>query len=213
MNWLTILQTLLGKAQDSISPLSFSKLLQGRRQSDPCMTPKVSLLASKIQSLLPLPQRSCSLENRGGENKCNLILMWSPSPCFKIPAGGIDLRRAASLNQNDSGRLSWLEVMSLVGCRLWGRTGSDTTEATQQQQQQQQQGTVLTFTNSSLLLHSHPPQNLVTSSDVTKSSQPQCCHEHHTGNLASYQARTLPQTHAIRIRMLWSRMRIVKVPR
>ena len=25
---------------------------------------------------------------------------------------------------------------SLVGCRLWGRTGSDTTEATQQQQQQ-----------------------------------------------------------------------------
>ena len=28
---------------------------------------------------------------------------------------------------------------SLVGCRLWGRTESDTTEATQQQQQQQQQ--------------------------------------------------------------------------
>ena len=26
-----------------------------------------------------------------------------------------------------------------VGCRLWGRTESDTTEATQQQQQQQQQ--------------------------------------------------------------------------
>ena len=26
---------------------------------------------------------------------------------------------------------------SLVGCRLWGRTESDTTEATQQQQQQQ----------------------------------------------------------------------------
>ena len=26
---------------------------------------------------------------------------------------------------------------SLVGCRLWGRTKSDTTEATQQQQQQQ----------------------------------------------------------------------------
>ena len=25
---------------------------------------------------------------------------------------------------------------SLVGCRLWGRTESDTTEATQQQQQQ-----------------------------------------------------------------------------
>ena len=28
---------------------------------------------------------------------------------------------------------------SLVGCRLWGRTESDMTEATQQQQQQQQQ--------------------------------------------------------------------------
>ena len=28
---------------------------------------------------------------------------------------------------------------SLVGCRLWGRTESDTTEATWQQQQQQQQ--------------------------------------------------------------------------
>ena len=27
---------------------------------------------------------------------------------------------------------------SLVGCRLWGRTESDTTEVTQQQQQQQQ---------------------------------------------------------------------------
>ena len=31
---------------------------------------------------------------------------------------------------------------SLVGCRLWGRTESDTTEVTQQQQQQQQQGHV-----------------------------------------------------------------------
>ena len=28
---------------------------------------------------------------------------------------------------------------SLVGCRLWGHTESDTTEATYQQQQQQQQ--------------------------------------------------------------------------
>ena len=28
---------------------------------------------------------------------------------------------------------------SLVGCRLWGHTESDTAEATQQQQQQQQQ--------------------------------------------------------------------------
>ena len=32
---------------------------------------------------------------------------------------------------------------SLVGCHLWGRTESDTTEATQQQQQQQQQQQVL----------------------------------------------------------------------
>ena len=30
---------------------------------------------------------------------------------------------------------------SLVGCRLWGRTESDTTEATQQQQQQSQEQT------------------------------------------------------------------------
>ena len=32
-----------------------------------------------------------------------------------------------------------------MGCRLWGRTESDTTEATQQQQQQQQQQNILTF--------------------------------------------------------------------
>ena len=31
---------------------------------------------------------------------------------------------------------------SLVGCRLWGRTESDTTEVTQQQQQQQQHATL-----------------------------------------------------------------------
>ena len=30
---------------------------------------------------------------------------------------------------------------SLLGCRLWGRTESDTTEATQQQQQQPMQET------------------------------------------------------------------------
>ena len=29
---------------------------------------------------------------------------------------------------------------SLVGCRLWGRTESDTTDATQQQQQQERKG-------------------------------------------------------------------------
>ena len=32
---------------------------------------------------------------------------------------------------------------SLVGCRLWGRTESDTTEATSQQQQQQEDGAAL----------------------------------------------------------------------
>ena len=31
---------------------------------------------------------------------------------------------------------------SLVGCRLWGRTESDTTEATEQQQQQQQRSVI-----------------------------------------------------------------------
>ena len=39
---------------------------------------------------------------------------------------------------------------SLVGCHLWGRTESDTTEATQQQQQQQQG--VLTGSKNCLLL-------------------------------------------------------------
>ena len=35
---------------------------------------------------------------------------------------------------------------SLVGCRLWGRTESDTTAATQQQQQQQsEEGTHILF--------------------------------------------------------------------
>ena len=34
---------------------------------------------------------------------------------------------------------------SLVGCRLWGHTESDTTEATQQQQQQQQQQILINF--------------------------------------------------------------------
>ena len=34
---------------------------------------------------------------------------------------------------------------SLVGCHLWGRTESDTTEATQQQQQQQQQAPAILY--------------------------------------------------------------------
>ena len=36
---------------------------------------------------------------------------------------------------------------SLVGCCLWGRTESDTTEATQQQQQQQQQQQNIVYAN------------------------------------------------------------------
>ena len=35
---------------------------------------------------------------------------------------------------------------SLVGCRLWGRTESDTTEATQQQQQQRGFGVLILCT-------------------------------------------------------------------
>ena len=43
---------------------------------------------------------------------------------------------------------------SLVGCRLWGRTESDTTEATQQQQQQQQASLSFTISQSLLKLMS-----------------------------------------------------------
>ena len=41
---------------------------------------------------------------------------------------------------------------SLVGCRLWGRTESDTTEATQQQQQQQQKQLKIAYETLSILL-------------------------------------------------------------
>ena len=41
---------------------------------------------------------------------------------------------------------------SLVACRLWGRTESDTTESTQQQQQQQQQQQFSFITNFFLFL-------------------------------------------------------------
>ena len=46
-----------------------------------------------------------------------IIVQWQPTPVF--------------LPRESQGQ------RSLVGCRLWGRTESDTTEATQQQQQQQ----------------------------------------------------------------------------
>ena len=51
---------------------------------------------------------------------------------------------------------------SLVGCRLWGRTEQDTTEATQQQQQQQQlyrhlyDGSMEYFYHSKQILHVWP---------------------------------------------------------
>ena len=54
---------------------------------------------------------------------------------------------------------------SLVGCRLWGCTESDTTDATQQQQQQQQQlvTTIILILSSNNILFSpnfHFPPNL-----------------------------------------------------
>ena len=52
-----------------------------------------------------------------GEGNGNLGRKWQPTPVF--------------LPGEFQGR------GSLVGCRLWGRTESDMTEATQQQQQQQ----------------------------------------------------------------------------
>ena len=47
---------------------------------------------------------------------------------------------------------------SLVGCRLWGRTESDTTEATQQQQQQQHDSSIFSFLrNPHTVFHSSSP--------------------------------------------------------
>ena len=47
---------------------------------------------------------------------------------------------------------------SLVGCRLWGRTESDTTEVTWQQQQQQQWLMTLTVSSCTYLPPMNPPQ-------------------------------------------------------
>ena len=52
---------------------------------------------------------------------------------------------------------------SLVGCRLWGRTESDTTEATEQQQQQQQS-----------LLYSKPTQTEISFDKLGQISILQC---------------------------------------
>ena len=61
---------------------------------------------------------------------------WQPTPVF-LPGG-------------PQGR--W----SLVRCRLWGLTESDTTEATQQQQQQQQPSCVQFFTIPWTVAHQAP---------------------------------------------------------
>ena len=50
---------------------------------------------------------------------------------------------------------------SLVGCRLWGRTELDTTEATQQQQQQQQSCS-----------QSPPPSGIASLKELNQKSQP-----------------------------------------
>ena len=47
---------------------------------------------------------------------------------------------------------------SLVGCRLWGRTESDTTEVTQQQQQQQQQQCIYMESRNRVLKNLFPGQ-------------------------------------------------------
>ena len=66
---------------------------------------------------------ACKLEDLGERSSLSLFTFmhwrrrWQPTPVF--------------LPGKSQGR------GSLVGCRLWGRTESDTTEATQQQQQQQ----------------------------------------------------------------------------
>ena len=56
--------------------------------------------------------------------------VWEDPMCLGREGNGTPLQYSCLENPRDGG--------SLVGCRLWGRTESDTTEATQQQQQQQQ---------------------------------------------------------------------------
>ena len=92
------------------------------------MAPHSSTLASKIPwTEEPDGLQSMGLRRVGQDWATSLSLFtfmhwrrkWQPTPVF-LP--GESLGRG-----------------SLVGCRLWGHTESDTTEATQQQQQQQQQ--------------------------------------------------------------------------
>ena len=53
---------------------------------------------------------------------------------------------------------------SLVGCRLWGRTELDTTEATQQQQQQQDTLSLYSCTPCAIL---HSTHSCMTLHDIT----------------------------------------------
>ena len=57
---------------------------------------------------------------------------------FACLTQNLKIRGPLEGNGNPSSVLAWRipGMGSLVGCRLWGRTESDTTEATQQQQQQ-----------------------------------------------------------------------------
>ena len=92
------------------------------------MTPHSSILAWKIPWTVE-PGRLQSMGSLGvGHNWATSLSLftfmhwrrkWQPTPVF--------------LPGESQGR------QALVGCCLWGRTESDTTEATEQQQQQQQQ--------------------------------------------------------------------------
>ena len=98
-------------------------------QSEKAMAPHSSTLAWKIP-WMEEPGRLQSMGSLGvGHDWATSLSLftlmhwrrkWQPTPVF--------------LPGESQGR------GSLVGCRLWGRTESDTTEATQQQQQQQTDG-------------------------------------------------------------------------
>ena len=92
------------------------------------MAPHSNTLAWKIPWMEePGRQQSMGLQRVGHDSATSLSLFtfmhwrrkWQPTPVF-LPGESQGQRR-------------------LVGCRLWGHTESNTTEATQQQQQQQQQ--------------------------------------------------------------------------
>ena len=106
----------------AISLLCSSNLLSPEK----AMAPHSSTLAWKIpwteepggqQSMGSLRVRQDSVTSLSLFTVLHWIRQWQPTPVF--------------LPGESQGR------GSPVGCRLWGRTESDTTEATQQQQQQQ----------------------------------------------------------------------------